>query len=136
MKGYAVQVFGELPRTMMALAETVVEKLPDEDGLRCHEVARVVYGVLVAKYPTETGLELIDGRYRFVDHSWLLVPGDTRHRRFILDPYAVGRLPMVQLVDSICGLGAFYEPGADRIDIRTEWVQTYTVEIARGLQIV
>lgn len=75
-----------LEQTMRFVA-AFPDKIADE-VLRCHEVARAVaYGL---------GLEdqVQDGYYGTVDHSWIWLSDDT-----ILDPYAVGRFPQVQLVD-------------------------------------
>jgi hypothetical protein len=73
-------------------AQVIVQGMPngwcDQHGdlLRCHEVARFV-GVRL-------GLAVCDGIYEIaMQHSWCVLPS-----RHILDVYAVGRLPPVQLV--------------------------------------
>ena len=83
-------------------AVVLVASLPDEDHLlgkpvRCHEVARAVGRIL--------GLPVVDGVCGAVQHSWLTIQAhrDPDERTFILDVYAVGRLPPVQLVDTFGG---------------------------------
>jgi hypothetical protein len=67
----------------------MVHSIPDMEDLRCHEVARAVAIVL--------GLEVQDGKYGMVEHSWVLLPRRT-YCSTILDVYSVGRLPLVQLI--------------------------------------
>ena len=96
MKSYSeTSIFEPAEMRYLWDAEKLVKLLPDHLGeLRCHEVARVVAHLLK--------LPVADGTYGAVDHSWCIVP--VAHRRLesktaiILDPYAVGRLPQVQLV--------------------------------------
>lgn len=83
-------------------AVVMVGALPDGDHLngkpiRCHEMARAAGRVL--------GLEVVDGVCGAVQHSWLTLKAhqDETEREFILDVYAVGRLPPVQLVDTFGG---------------------------------
>lgn len=121
MRGYSyTHVFNVGEIGLRALAEKCVEAIPEdnESALRCHEIARAVGRVL--------GLDHQDGYYCAVDHTWLIVP-DLRlgGGRCILDVYAVGRLPMVQLVEvQSPGLGhrALYEAGELRGDIRNETI--------------
>jgi hypothetical protein len=99
----------------------------DWKPLRCHELARVVYEVLtgiehaVPRALVEGGLamHLVDGHYGSSQHSWIgLVDGVERG---ILDCYAVGQLPPVQLVHDTMGLSRMYRAdvcGALRSDIR------------------
>lgn len=131
--------------------------------VRCHELARAVGRVL--------GLPVQDGNYTCVAHSWLLVPDARRPRKsqldpggtpgvigetprqaayfysWILDVYAVGRLPMVQLVDIVNLPGAYgpareirkpadlriryqYEHGPTRDDIDEAVVGRLTRQLA------
>jgi hypothetical protein len=100
--------------------------LSNDKVFRCHEIARAVGQVL--KLPVQ------DGWYGAIEHSWLWIPQEGPSSYgfeydAILDVYAVGRLPMVQLVMSdrsaghyaAGGLGAsLYREGPPRKDIRTE----------------
>lgn len=89
MRSFALTVFRADEILLLQQAVTIVDCLPHDDThtkLRCHEVARIVGTIL--------RLDVIDGHYGAVDHSWCLTP-----RKRILDPYCVGRLPQVQLVD-------------------------------------
>jgi hypothetical protein len=85
-----VQLFWEANR----LVALFPEAREGEPAIRCHEVARAVGELL--------DLTVEDGHFGTVDHSWLWTePVDQRRGRYpnILDVYAVGSLPMVQLVD-------------------------------------
>lgn len=103
-------------------AQRIVESIPDpspgEEPWRCHEVARVV--------GSELGLEVIDGVYGIVDHSWLVIPMGTDDKRdAILDVYAVGALPQVVLVDTYYALPTTknYRQRETRTDIRIEAIR-------------
>lgn len=95
MRSYSeTHVFSEYDLWMLKTAQDLVARIP-EDGspnhpeglLRCHEIARVVAKCLHIEQMVE------DGKYGHTDHSWIRFPNTN-----ILDVYAVGRLPMVQLV--------------------------------------
>lgn len=88
MDGYAFTVFTRDDRELLRQAIEIVSLLPEDSRLRCHEVARIVGQILK--------LDVVDGHYGLVQHSWCMTPA-----RFVLDPYCVGRLPMVQLVDYV-----------------------------------
>jgi len=71
--------------------------------LRCHELTRAVkrflqHGDVPYRPPNIT---LFDGKYSVVDHSWLelLLQKGEFSSLYILDVYAVGQLPQVQLLD-------------------------------------
>jgi hypothetical protein len=93
-------------------ASKMVDAIPSHPRLartlRCHEVARAVSSIL--------GLEVRDGLYARTQHSWLLTPAGN-----ILDVYSVGRLPVVQLVDSraisLQAHSGLYVEGLERDDI-------------------
>lgn len=93
MKGYATQVFNDTEFRMLDQATQLVAAIPEDfppckgNLLRCHELARAVGKFL--------NLPVVDGHYGRVEHSWLW----TKPHRHILDVYAVGRYPMVLLVD-------------------------------------
>lgn len=136
MKSYSEEeIFNEKAIKALKTAQGVVERL--SDGLRCHEVARIVRAVLRRDGHVAW---IVDGHYGPVEHSWLLVSGrkedDHDHAYVILDPYAVGRLPIVQLVSPSLGLHTLYRPleklplfaSVEREDIKHEVIG---VELAR-----
>lgn len=128
MKSYSEsEVFSAREVSLLQVATALVESFPSTDylrrPLRCHEVARAVGELL--------HLQVQDGFYGFVDHSWLWTsPLDTSRvvGRLgfpnILDPYSVGSLPMVRLVDGghtgLPHVGWAYRPGTPGFDDR--WV--------------
>jgi len=85
----------ELLREATSLVESMPEVPEGWPEIRCHELARAVGDIL--------GLEVEEGRFGMAEHSWLwtepIVLGRGRWPN-ILDVYAVGSLPMVQLVDT------------------------------------
>lgn len=128
MIGYsATKVFPEAAQIVRDRAEQIVLAVPEHMQIRCHELARVVANVLA--HPR---ISVIDGKYGppyprrdldphvdkiahcvgpKVEHSWLtLFSAVPRPTMFVLDVYAVGRLPIVQLVEVGMGLGAMYHP--------------------------
>lgn len=126
MIGYSgTKVFDSEAMKLLHRAESMVAAIPDEEGLRCHEVARAVGRSL--------GLKVVDGKYGPVDHSWILIERPMR-RPFILDPYAVGRLPVVQLVDNYWNLPhwAWYTDCGERDDVDEKTVLEL-MEIFGGL---
>ena len=85
MIGYAAtQHFTKEDVLAARLAHKLVEKMP-EDGRSCHDVAAAVGKAI--------GIEPTRGWYGDVEHSWIVL--ESGH---ILDVYAPGRFPMVQLV--------------------------------------
>jgi len=103
---------------LLRLATNAVELMPDPKGKqkiwRCHEVARAVRNLL------GTG-RVIDGHYGKCDHTWIeLHRKDDVYVPVILDVYAAGRVPQVQLVDMFWGLPhkKAYTVGEPRKDIR------------------
>jgi hypothetical protein len=77
----------------------------DGEPIRCHELARAVGKVL--------DLEVCDGRFGFVEHSWLWTESlDPAVAPWvlprILDVYVPGAIPQVQLVDTHSGLPPRY----------------------------
>lgn len=120
--------FTEVAVALFRRAQEIVSAIPDpETGAepwRCHEVARVVGWSL--------GLEVVDGTYGHVSHSWLVVPGGgTSGCDAILDVYAAGVLPQVVLVDLYHALPARqnYKPGKPRDDVRHDDIE----RMERGL---
>jgi hypothetical protein len=112
VKSYSeVEIFDQKAVEAMEVAYDVVERL--RDGLRCHEVVRIVH---VALRHAGYNSIIVDGHYGVVEHSWLLVQGKRENYAawVILDPYAVGRLPLVQLVSPSLGLHELYRPNRDK----------------------
>ena len=97
--------------------------------IRCHELARAVGSIL--DLPHE------DGKYGIIDHSWLLLT--TKHslsseimKASILDVYAIGRLPQVQLLTGEPRVPDWksYKPLGDRDDIDEDFV----IELRRWME--
>ncbi len=86
---------------------------------RCHELVRAVHLVVYAR---EHKLDVVDGKCGPIEHSWLRFSDGV-----ILDPYAPGRMPAVQIVDPI--VGTAYRPGAPRADIRQAIVDRLVLEM-------
>lgn len=87
MKGYAAtEIFTEQDLTLHMAASKLVSLMP-EDGRSCHKVAALIADAL--------DLPLVRGGYGIIEHSWLVLPSGT-----LLDVYAPGRYPPVQLVDA------------------------------------
>jgi hypothetical protein len=96
MQGYsAIEVFRPAEIQAYEKARRFIDLIPDDfEGkvLRCHELARAV-GICLS-------LPAADGSYGSVEHSWVWTKVfDDVSPPNIIDVYAVGRLPMVQLVD-------------------------------------
>jgi hypothetical protein len=97
MKTYSEQeVFSQTDLLLYYEAKRIVDVLPRLDNggeyVRCHELARVVAGRIAWEIGKE--LEVVDGMYEVgAEHSWCMTPDG-----HILDVYAVGRMPPVQLV--------------------------------------
>lgn len=96
-------------------ATTFVDRLPESGTVRCHEITRAVYKALDS-YGLQHYWEVVDGVFGHVDHSWLV----GKKTDTILDVYAVGSLPMVQLINTTF-LGVRdarrYKEGCTRKDI-------------------
>ena len=107
-------------------AVALVDRLSDTWGneLRCHELVRALAWVLTQRNPDDDWyLNVVDGKCGPVEHSWLRCRDGT-----ILDPYAPGRIPSVQLIDVLMGV-RLYEAGEIRNDIREEIVERLIVEM-------
>jgi len=94
-------VFSSREMSLFRVSTAIVAAFPSSDyqdrPLRCHEVARALGGLLQ--------LEVQDGFYGFVDHTWLWTSPLRTDRLVgrigfpnILDPYSVGSMPPVRLV--------------------------------------
>jgi|GEM_PF-2787853 len=104
-------IFTRRELDLLKQAQNLVANAPYLDGdgepIRCHELARAVGRVLCLDYA--------DGRYGFVDHTWLWTesPGDSIPWKLpnVLDVYVPGSLPQVQLVHTdSSGLPPRYYP--------------------------
>lgn len=108
----------------------VVAAIPDgiegleEITIRCHELARAVSFFLEVPF--------VDGKYGAMEHSWLEWY-DRMRQRTILDVYAVGRLPMVQLISEPIGLLDLWREGELRDDINHHVVDTLLAIIGERL---
>jgi hypothetical protein len=108
-------IFAARALSLRAAAERLIALVPEpiheDDDWRCHELARAI--------GTRLRLEVVDGRFGGVEHSWLeVVDGCLDRRSAILDIYAVGSLPQVRVVDPRSPEGALFEPGPERADVR------------------
>jgi hypothetical protein len=141
MKSYSeTDVFTSKELTLLKVAQSCVEHVQHREGvtIRCHELARAVGKVLK--------LDVVDGSYGFVDHSWLWTTpcpkrlvGSDLYVGFpnILDVYSVGQLPMVRLVacdhPQLPHLGWAYRPGSPRTDINHRLVVMLIKDMKNGL---
>lgn len=119
---YAARVcFREEHLRLLDRVDAYVNRVSSSWGneLRCHELARAVHLVV---YEHAHKLLVIDGKCGPIEHSWLYLEDHV-----ILDPYAPGRLPAVQLVDLV--VGTAYKPGAPRDDIRQVIVDRLVAEM-------
>lgn len=121
--------------------------LESGNELRCHELTRAVKRFLqhgdVPYHPPN--ITLFDGKYSVVDHSWLELllqkgdpgkagtddPGFAGTSLYILDVYAVGQLPQVQLLDIAFSLPhrANYRAQARRDDIDMDVVNLVSLDL-------
>lgn len=125
MRGYAaLYTFQEEEQRLLERASVIVAAFPEQmthtkmgrhAWVRCHEAARAVGQIL--------SLEVQDGRYGAVEHSWCRITRDGGDARSLfvttyslLDVYAVGQLPIVQLISNVAGLRE-YTLGKPRNDI-------------------
>ena len=108
---------------------------PDRE-LRCHELTRAVKRFMqhgdVPYHPVD--VTLFDGKYSIVDHSWLEILSKNREglcSLYVLDVYAVGQLPQVQLLDITFSLPhrANYRAQARRDDIDMDIVNLVCLDL-------
>lgn len=112
--------FRPLHLLALARAQDLVDRVATAWGneLRCHELARAVKHLLA-----DDTIAVVDGRCGPVEHSWLCFADGS-----ILDPYAPGRLPAVQIVDAL--VGAAYRPGPARDDVDRSIVDRLVIEMS------
>lgn len=135
MIGYAEkEIFSKREMELWSRAVELIAWTPyDMDGepVRCHELARAVGKLL--------GLEHRDGRYGFVEHTWLWTESlkeegvDDRAKAFcapwvlpnVLDVYVPGSVPQVQLVHmAASGLPPrYYLTSLETPEIKTDVVE-------------
>ena len=120
MRGYAATtIFTAEERLLLSEAEAFVRRVHDPDGeVRCHEVARA-FQEMWFEYQG-LALEVVDGTFGIVDHSW--VEAWCGPRKSILDLYSVGRLPIVQLIHVNFKFPLPFNPGKTRDDVRRDVV--------------
>lgn len=116
--------FREAHLSLLARVETYVARVSKAWGneLRCHELARAVHLVV---HEREHKIDVVDGKCGPIEHSWLRFSDGV-----ILDPYAPGRMPAVQMIDPI--VGAAYRPGTPRADIKQAIIDRLVLEM-RGV---
>jgi hypothetical protein len=128
------EIFTKRDMLLLDLVKELVRSIPSFEDLRCHELARAVGKTLE--------LQVQDGYYGFVDHSWLWTEPFKKEGFWrlscprILDVYAVGSLPQVRLLDSSTNLphvGWAYRPGDPRDDIDEMMVKRLVNEMADTL---
>lgn len=109
MIGYAAkEVFSRRELQLLDRAQTLVAMAPyeiNDELVRCHELARAIGEVLELKHE--------DGRYGFVEHTWLWTSekdpeGSPWVLPNVLDVYTPGCDPQVQLVHMALGLPPRY----------------------------
>lgn len=128
MRPYSERNFSKELLELYRRATQLVNRLPDPpDSMehRCHEVARAIAHALNEEQKRRHGrgvepLAVVDGKFGGADHSRISVPTRLSGavNDYILDVYAVGSLPPVQLVDNWPLLRRGYERGQVRDDIR------------------
>lgn len=118
---YAERVcFDPIHLRALKRVEDCVARISDTWGneLRCHELARAVRLVL----SDEIVPVVVDGKCGPIEHSWLRFSDGV-----IIDPYVPGRLPAVQIVDSLVAIA--YRLGPMRDDIQQSIVDRLVLEM-------
>lgn len=118
MRSYSeLNVFDVSDVGAFRLAVILVTHISDSEKVRCHELARAIARSLNGS--TSKGFTVVDGHYGAVEHSWIMT-----ENKAILDVYAVGSLPQVQLIHPTTpGLKLNYRPGKPRTDIDEECIR-------------
>lgn len=133
MRSYSeTEVFTTSMLRALAAAEQTVAFIPDrvsKKTTRCHEVARVVEKRLVLAEIQGLHIHVYDGHYGPVEHSWLVLT--EKKIVVVLDTYAVGRLPQVQLLTPSLGHADLYRAGEPRGDIRDRDVELMMEQVLR-----
>lgn len=99
----------------------LVERVDDHTATDGHELARAVATRLTADGFV---VEVVDGQLGSIDHTWILVPSRSRTEdTALLDVYAPGRIPQVQLLHDHPFVSRGYEQNLHRTDIRQSVVE-------------
>jgi hypothetical protein len=118
-------------------AQQLVGLVSDDGGgeVRCHELARAVRRCLLSEGLLDGWTCVVrDGSLCGIEHSWIeIVARSGDPRRSILDVYAPGRLPQVQLVDHHFAVAREYLVRLDRSDVDSSVVRRLEREMVRGL---
>lgn len=134
--GTELHAFLEITKWVELVKETSIEY---DDRFRCHELVRALHHQLMKQMMINT--LVADGHYGAVDHSWLVFAprADKMHGAVILDCYAVGQLPMVQLLDPFGPKQSLFYPldpnyySQQRDDIRFDAVERIIQDIDDGI---
>jgi hypothetical protein len=134
MKSYSErEIFSPRETHLFTEATRLVGKIDERDfdrEPRCHEVARAVGRMLELQHQ--------DGHYLYAQHTWLWIGPLTEDRMdmeiypAILDVYAVGSMPQVQIFDTFPALkriGVVYKPGAARTDVIEDVVDQLVLQM-------
>lgn len=138
--GYTTHIASEPFLRALELATRFVGRMPIADpsgrDVRCHEIARSTVWYLskfqFGEQANGCKMKVVDGVYGIVDHSWILLSYANQHA--ILDVYAVGRLPMVQLClveTPIFKFIEMFEEREPRNDIRGDVIYFLSQEAVR-----
>jgi hypothetical protein len=130
MIGYSIsQIFTLTELELSRDVTSAVIGLPEDEHLRCHELARSI-AIHFADHPLKP--YVVDGKFGLVDHSWIQFGAGPKERGHILDVYAVGASPMVQLIDAwSLGLRSArqFVAGVTREDIRQDVVDQLLIAL-------
>lgn len=119
MRSYSErEVFSPAYVRLWRLSTQMVDALPmssEDKEIRCHELSRAIHQKLTGYYDWRK-MDVVDGKFGAVDHSWIVLD----EKDTILDTYAVGALPQVQLIHNWSLLPHWdsYKAGSHRDDIR------------------
>lgn len=136
MNSYAqLEIFSKQEQAVYMRAVSLVDEVPSRINdrlVRCHELARAVCERLKKEAITFGGplgplcheMNVMDGYYGMIEHSFILL-GELYEGGFgpmphVLDVYAPGRVPQVQLVDTSSVLPFYYRRGAPRSDVNQD----------------
>jgi hypothetical protein len=137
MNSYAqLEIFSMQEQVVYRRATELVADAPtkiDDRLVRCHELARAVCERLKKEAAARDAplfrklcheMNVMDGYYGMIEHSFILL-GELYEGGFgpmphVLDVYAPGRVPQVQLVDTSSVLPFYYRRGAPRSDVNQD----------------
>ena len=144
MKGYSeqcvflppvIQLYSFISKVLERFDSSPYDLGPGKE-LRCHELTRAVKRFLLREeIPYQPpNVMLFDGKYSIVDHSWLELLCKNEKglcSLYILDVYAVGQLPQIQLLDLTFSLPhrTSYRAQSRRDDIDMEIVNRVYLDL-------